>query len=629
MSYLENYLDRAEAARAGASTSLRTSAEDFSKRHLVKFGFNEHANGLLFGHVQSGKTGQMFGVASKAADTGFRLFVLVTTDNVLLQQQTLERAKRMLGGFMDGFTVLGETDDDEFLALKNPKNPVLIVLKKNVRVLKHWSNHISSNAYFSDAPIFILDDEGDAASLNTKINKDDQSTIHELLNNIRKQSPSSFFLHVTATPQSLLLQAQDSNWRPDFAHYIAPGAKYLGGDFFYGENSEAVRLTPDDEKEVLLKTDEVPEGLRKAVLSFLVAGAHSLLTKEREVCNLLIHPGIRIKEHEIAKEKVERFLDGVKDDLLKNSSVFMFDLQDAWSDLKATKPGISSLEDVLGYLHKGLPQINIIALNSKTPEGPKYDLGMNVIVGGNNLGRGVTFAGLNTVYYCRSAKTPQADTSWQHARIFGYDRDSGLCRIFSPPQLVKLFRELNEANNALFAVLRDKGPKAVSVLTPKGTRPTRRNVIKTDELAILAGGVNYFPSAPKATNLAQLDKLIGTQNEDRISSLSEILDILETIRVEKSDPWQSHNFPSCIRALMESSEGKRCRIIVRTERSISKGTGTLLSPDDRVLGKEYVDYHVLTMYRLKGEKEKGWNGSPLWVPNMKFADGTCFYLSTK
>ncbi len=116
-------------------------------------------------------------------------------------------------------------------------------------------------------------------------------------------------------------------------------------------------------------------------------------------------------------------------------------------------------------------------MNSKTIDGVRYDSGLNVLVGGNSLGRGVTFPGLHTVYYCRSSKTPQADTCWQHARIFGYDRDAGLCRIFTPEPLAKLFRELNEANNALFSILREKGPDAVHILTPAGTRPTRKNVL--------------------------------------------------------------------------------------------------------------------------------------------------------
>ncbi len=628
MTYLETYIERAEEAVRGTSVSLRISAEDFAKKHLAGFGFNEHVSGLLFGHVQSGKTGQMFAVASAAADAGFRLFVLVTTDNVILHEQTLSRAKKLLGGFMDGFRVLGESDDAEFATPTLGTNPTMVVLKKNASVLRHWSNHILNSRNFRDKPIFFLDDEGDATSLNTKVNQDDKSTIHDLLERIRKQAPSSFFLHVTATPQALLLQAALSGWRPSFAHYIAPGTGYLGGDFFYSEKSSAIIITSDDEKDMLLKTDDVPEGLRKATLSFLVAGAHTLISAERDVCSLLIHPGVRIREHDKVKGKVERFLDGVRVDLANDSPTLMHDLQDAWIDLATTKPGLSTMESIIAFLKNGLPQINLLVMNSETMDGVRYDSGLNILIGGNSLGRGVTFPGLHSVYYCRSTKTPQADTCWQHARIFGYDREAGLCRIFTPKPLAQLFRELNDANNALFAVLREKGTEAVSVLTPQGTRPTRRNVLKTDELAILMGGVNYFPLAPTTTNTEKLDHIIGTENLDRPSSLDEMIELLNVIKVEKGDPWQSHNFPNCLQALKDAGNTQECRIIVRTDRNVGKGTGTLLSPDDRALGNTYSDKVVLTLYRLRGEVGKGWNGKPLWVPNIKFADGACFYLST-
>jgi hypothetical protein len=153
--------------------------------------------------------------------------------------------------------------------------------------------------------------------------------------------------------------------------------------------------------------------------------------------------------------------------------------------------------------------------------------------------------------------------------------------------------------------------------------------LKSDELAILAGGVNYFPSLPLSTNLKKLDELLGTEDADRPTSMDEIITVLELIRTDKSDPWDSHDFPSCIHALKESSQKPECRIVVRTDRNISKNTGTLLSPDDRDLGKRYNDKLVLTLYRVRGEIEKGWDGSPLWIPNIKFAEGACFYLSSR
>ncbi len=53
-------------------------------------------NVLLLGNVQSGKTAQVLGVLSALADRDLKLFIYLTTDSVDLQQQTLERAKKIV-----------------------------------------------------------------------------------------------------------------------------------------------------------------------------------------------------------------------------------------------------------------------------------------------------------------------------------------------------------------------------------------------------------------------------------------------------------------------------------------------------------------------------------------------------
>jgi hypothetical protein len=386
--------------------------------------------------------------------------------------------------------------------------------------------------------------------------------------------------------------------------------------------------TEDNERDDLLKAEHVPIGLRKAVLHFLVVASDLFLTKERPACSMLIHPGVKISEHSTVRTKVEKFLEGVKTDLIANSSTLEFDLRDAWEELSKTKTDIKPFDEIMRFLRADMPSVNITVLNSKTPEGSVYDKGLNIVIGGNTLGRGVTFPGLQIVYYCRSAKTPQADTSWQHARIFGYDRDPGLCRLFSPRPLIKLFRELNDANNALFSTLLEKGPQAVSLLTPKGTRPTRMSVVLKEDLMVIAGGVNYFPLNPTHTSLSALDAELGSKDMEKDISLDEAEKILRFISVEKSDLWNQHSFADCVETLKKSAKYD-CRLIVRTERSISKGTGTLLSPTDREMGAHFNDRLVLTLYRLKGEASKGWEDRPLWVPNIKFPNGTYFYYQLK
>ena len=80
MPYLKNYLDKIiERGNTGLAESISATAEDVGNNYLKKFSFTSHEIGLLFGNVQSGKTGQMFGIMCKATDLGFPVFVLLTT----------------------------------------------------------------------------------------------------------------------------------------------------------------------------------------------------------------------------------------------------------------------------------------------------------------------------------------------------------------------------------------------------------------------------------------------------------------------------------------------------------------------------------------------------------------------
>ena len=64
---------------------------------------------------------------------------------------------------------------------------------------------------------------------------------------------------------------------------------------------------------------------------------------------------------------------------------------------------------------------------------------------------------------------------------------------------------------------------------------------------------------------------------------------------------------------------------MRRNRDIKKGTGTLLSPNDRTLGDRFSDIVVLTMYKVTGKK--GWNNQQLWIPNIKLpGKDTLYYI---
>jgi len=620
----ESYLKKIEGISPGISASIKNTVDALIPKHIKTFSFREHLTGLLLGNVQSGKTSQVLGLISAAADEGFSIFVFLTTDNVYLHEQTLRRAEYSLNTFV----VCGEDDDVKFMESKVRK-PVMIVIKKNNRVLKRWKDNLSSSKFCEGRPLFIIDDEGDAASLNTKINKRQQSTINRHLEAMKKLANSSMYLQVTATPQSLFLQSRTTGWRPSFVYYFPPGPGYLGGSFFYSDPpSSCIRMTPENELDELRDEEKIiAEGLRLSLLAFLVTGAHVILSKSAKACNFLVHPSVRIADHTRIARRLGEYLNEM---LLAVSEDKMGDfLKESWEDLYRTKPDIATFEEIHEFLKQKLheEQIKIFVMNSIGSSVVDCSKGMSIIVGGNSLGRGVTFPALHTVYYCRTAKAPQADTFWQHCRMFGYDRDRDLMRVFIPPSLLKLFVELNSGNQALIGQITGTSTEDISLLYPPGIKPTRANVVDSKLMDVIVGGVNYFPNFPKRKHVKQVDDMLAQYHGQDMheTTLNGIITLLENFESEDKSDWSNTAFVNCIKALKASHAENKAMLIVRRDRSISKGTGTLLSPIDRSLGDSVKEIPVLTLYRINGEKDKGWAGQPLWVPNIKLPEGRNFY----
>lgn len=637
MQHYNNYIKLIEnnSSKNIANDIDRTVSSIFPN-HISCFDFNSHRTGLLLGNVQSGKTGHMLGIVASAADRDFDFFIILTTDNVRLQKQTLARAFQSL----DTFCICDETDDIRFM--KNEmRRPVILVLKKNSKTLSSWYNNLISSKFLQGRAIFIVDDESDATSLNTKINKQEISTINNRISEIKKLGNSSFYLQVTATPQSLFLQSELTGYRPEFVHYFQPGEGYLGGDFFYRINEDindeiivpySIQYTDEDElNDLRVEESHLPEGMQKAIASFLITSAHLFLKDNKKSCSFLIHPSVSISDHEIIATKISESLNDILyairyEDLFKDS------LKYAWSNLAKTKPDILNFNKCYEFILDILEnqKINIVTVNSNNTYKNDFHEGINIIIGGNAIGRGVTFPNLQTTYYCRKSKKPQADTYWQHSRAFGYDRDRGLVRVFLPPSLFKLFSELNYANSAIIEYIQHNDIKDINLVYPKGITPTRNNIIDKTKLNILVGGVNHFPSFPKEKNTLKIDNLLNSFDDKDFHEITDIDLLKEIISYCESDvknDWPKEKYIDCINSLAAEDKEKAI-LIIRKDRNISKNTGTLLSPTDRKLGNKFNDIIVLTMYRVLGETGKGWNGKPLWIPNIKFPKEKFFYNVT-
>lgn len=623
MSYLSAYLEHLEReGNPALARAVETTVNSVAPTYIKTFSYREHVVSLLAGNVQSGKTSHLFGLICAAADEGFRLFLLLTTDNNLLQQQTIFRVRKDL----NTFCVCGENDNYAFTA-NQMKRPVIVVLKKNGNVLRQWKNNLASSHWCEGNALFIVDDEADAASLNTLINKKGrQSSVNRNLEEIKRTASSSIYIQVTGTPQALLLQAKESGWRPYFTHYFSPGAGYIGGNqLFTIDLSPNIILTDDGEAGDLLRDDEFAEnGLKKAVLFHLISSA-DIFINGGNVSNFLIHPSVKTGQHKKFAEKVGEYLNDIC--LSINETEVLEIFTSIYENLRTTKPNIRPFNEIMDFIVNKLEndEIAIRVINSQAQyeENVQYESGINIIVGGNSLGRGITIPKLQTTYYCRVAKSPQADTMWQHARMFGYDRELALMRVFIPPLLYKLFSDINATNNSIISQIVQGKPEEVNIRYPNKLRPTRKNVLDSDIVKMLSGGVNYFPFYPDNKNIELLDQLLERFEENTYSvNLRLFIEILNEITSESED-WKSEDFIGFMQTMLAEDPSAQGKLIVRRERDIAKGTGTLLSPTDRALGDAITDFPVLIMYKVTGNK--GWNGKKIWIPNIKLPGKDIYY----
>lgn len=609
MQYLKTYLNKIESrGNTKLAESVLKTAEEVGNSYIKTFSFTSHEIGLLFGNVQSGKTGQMFGIICKATDLGFPVFVLLTTDNVVLQQQTLDRVKADL----DGYCICGENDAQIFID-NSLLQPTIVVLKKNARILKLWANIFNSTGFMKGNPLFIVDDEADAASLNTLVNKDRQSSINKYLDSIKNGASSSIYLQVTGTPQAILLQTVSSGWHPYFTYYFQPGNGYLGGDFFFPASGKP---------KCIQYLDEIAEPTKNVVLRHIAVSAQ-ILSSGAKVSNCLFHPSVKQAVHQKYADEVIHALSWCTEH--KNSE-FTELLKQEYSLICPSKTEKVSYEAYINKAYELLDShlINVLIMNGKTDvDSEQYENGCNFVIGGNTLGRGVTFPGLQTIYYTRSSKKPQADTMWQHSRMFGYDRDSGLMKVFIDEHLYKLFADINATNNSIIAQV-ESGVNNIKIYYPSGLNPTRKNVLDNDHVEMLSGGTNYYPFNPDNDSIEDISTLLKPFESSEPYyqvSLRIIKEILKHI-IPSSD-FKMDAFLSVIDSILAEQPTMQGILIVRRERDVAQGTGALLSPNDWQLGKNFPSKLVLTMYQVTGKK--GWHGKKLWVPNIKLPGNIIYY----
>ena len=86
---------------------IRVTAEEVGGKWVNPVsGGKEETNGLIYGLIQSGKTGVLTVAGAVGADEGYRTIIILTSDNDPLYEQTLVRVRQAF----PGIDILGKKD---------------------------------------------------------------------------------------------------------------------------------------------------------------------------------------------------------------------------------------------------------------------------------------------------------------------------------------------------------------------------------------------------------------------------------------------------------------------------------------------------------------------------------------
>jgi len=245
--------------------------------------------GLVVGYVQSGKTMSFETVATLARDNGFQIVIVVAgTSNPLLEQSTgrLRRDLRLDEPDRERRWIQFQnpgTEDANVQAIRDvlndwadPATPadykktVLITVLKRYDRLQNLAN-LMDLLGLAGAPVLIIDDEADQASLNTEVAQGSESSTYLSLMALRDALPNHTYLQYTATPQAPLLVSIIDSLSPNFVRVLEAGEEYVGGREFFGGSNALVRVIPAQQVPSNANPlAEPPETLLEALRVFMV-----------------------------------------------------------------------------------------------------------------------------------------------------------------------------------------------------------------------------------------------------------------------------------------------------------------------------------------------------------------------
>ena len=444
--------------------------------------------GLVLGYVQSGKTANFTATIAKAADAGYRLFIVLSGVHNALRRQTQLRLEQHLEDLHPA-NWLSLTDEHRDFGnpvralplVKGTDLRLLAVVKKNVSRLtrlRDWLQKAHDAGGLDNCPVLIIDDEADHASPNAASSPELEPTrVNERIRELLK-FPRVAYVGYTATPfANVLINPVDARdiYPRSFIYSLPKPATYFGAEELFGigvsEDDETgsaihdvIRYVPSFADEPRPEVDEAAQyriakgqpfkpvitpSLDTAIRWFLMATAGRRARDGRaEHSSMLVHTTQRV-DPQLA------FLKVIRDHLRELRTDWNTGSRHAWEQLwieesereRAENHGLRpiSFSEVAAEMPPVLDEVKVVADNSRSTDRLIYgDEPKPVIaVGGNTLSRGLTLEGLLCSFFLRTAST--YDSLLQMGRWFGYRVGySDLPRIWTTRDLASDFRFLSE-----------------------------------------------------------------------------------------------------------------------------------------------------------------------------------------
>ncbi len=521
-------------------------------------------NMLLVGKVQSGKTSNLELFTALAFDNGYNLVVIYGGyDNTLLNQTDTRFRKTFdvpnENSYSDSNPVIFSSDDgDQLLSVDDEiiedlldlKKPIFIISMKRP-VAMNKVNSLLQKIDRSNLKGFVIDDEGDQASLNTKKDKvNESSATYAEIVRMKKLLNNPLYISVTATPHANIFLDEYSELRPDSIRLIEPGLGYCGAESYHLYNSygsESIEIVPDEDQNDL-SDGYLPSSLKGAIYHYFIAS--TIMSKRGcPTSEMIIHSHRNVSNHSdiynCVEDFVQQFKDDIKFDNAESLEIRKKEMAECYNwfftdDVKNQY----TLEALIPELYnKIVCRTYIILKNSagKATQATEQFRKHKIYIGGDLLQRGVTFPHLVTTYFLRWAiDGGNMDTNLQRARWFGYRKDYiDLCKVFTTEMISREFTTLSEVESDLweqfYAVQNGEMKIDDLLIHAENTRqrPTRRNVVNVQTVS--------FKSKWIKQRVGIFDKIQVQINNDIVDKLKSGL-TLETTSEGRRDGKESAQF---------------------------------------------------------------------------------------